>query len=599
MLIFDEYYSLLDLVENFKGESKKRSLQDEEVLLHIHNYIIIRLVTILEQFFWGITKIMIDGSQSLRLKIEKEDITVKFKDLVSYGDGKITLGDIYATAYSFQKFQCIREIMNKFVEPIKEIKNYEKYIITESKNTKSNTNNPRESYLQKVKIENLFSIRHDLVHTLEHKKFEIYDLYWAIEEILIITQTMVRNKTKIVKHGDYDFKLDGITQAYVSKGLFYFIIENYDLSKKCFENATKMDSSLRTYLQIGFVLYVNEENKEAITWLDKALEIDGENVEALYYKGITLTDLGRYKEAISVLDKALEIDGEDVVVISGKAAVYAMMKEFEEAIVWFDKALEIDGEDVEALCNKGITLTDLGRYKEAISVLDKALEIDEEDVVVISNKGRSLAIMEEYVEAIVWFDKALEIDEEDVDTLYYKGITLTDLGRYKEAISVFDKALEIDEEDVDVISNKGRSLAIMEEYVEAIVWFDKALEIDEEDVDTLYYKGITLTDLGRYKEAISVFDKALEIDEEDVDVIFNKGRSLAIMEEYVEAIVWFDKALEIVPNNEITLCSKGMALVDLGCYKEAISVFDKALEIVPNSKKIIKYREFIIALQNK
>ena len=531
MLIFDEYYSLLDLVENFKGESKKRSLQDEEVLLHIHNYIIIRLVTILEQFFWGITKIMIDGSQPLRLKIEKEDITVKFKDLVSYGDGKITLGDIYATAYSFQKFQYIKEIMNKFVEAIKETKRYEEYIITESKNTKSNTNNSRESYLQKVKIENLFSIRHDLVHTLEHKEFEIYDLYWAIEEILIITQTMVRNKTKIVKHGDYDFKLDGITQAYVSKGLFYFIIENYDLSKKCFENAIKMDSSLRTYLQISFVLYVNNENKEAITWLDKALEIDGE--------------------------------------------------------------------DVEVLCNKGITLTDLGRYKEAISVFDKALEIDEEDVDVISNKGRSLAIMEEYVEAIVWFDKALEIDEEDVDTLYYKGITLTDLGRYKEAISVFDKALEIDEEDVDVISNKGRSLAIMEEYVEAIVWFDKALEIDEEDVDTLYYKGITLTDLGRYKEAISVFDKALEIDEEDVDVIFNKGRSLAIMEEYVEAIVWFDKALEIVPNNEITLCSKGMALVDLGCYKEAISVFDKALEIVPNSKKIIKYREFIIALQNK
>ena len=565
MLIFDEYYSLLDLVENFKGESKKRSLQDEEVLLHIHNYIIIRLVTILEQFFWGITKIMIDGSQPLRLKIEKEDITVKFKDLVSYGDGKITLGDIYATAYSFQKFQYIKEIMNKFVEAIKETKRYEEYIITESKNTKSNTNNSRESYLQKVKIENLFSIRHDLVHTLEHKEFEIYDLYWAIEEILIITQTMVRNKTKIVKHGDYDFKLDGITQAYVSKGLFYFIIENYDLSKKCFENAIKMDSSLRTYLQISFVLYVNNENKEAITWLDKALEIDGEDVEVLCNKGITLTDLGRYKEAISV----------------------------------FDKALEIDGEDVEVLCNKGITLTDLGRYKEAISVFDKALEIDEEDVDVISNKGRSLAIMEEYVEAIVWFDKALEIDGENVEVLCNKGITLTDLGRYKEAISVFDKALEIDEEDVDVISNKGRSLAIMEEYVEAIVWFDKALEIDEEDVDTLYYKGITLTDLGRYKEAISVFDKALEIDEEDVDVIFNKGRSLAIMEEYVEAIVWFDKALEIVPNNEITLCSKGMALVDLGRYKEAISVFDKALEIVPNSKKIIKYREFIIALQNK
>ena len=53
--------------------------------------------------------------------------------------------------------------------------------------------------------------------------------------------------------------------------------------------------------------------KESITYFDKVLAIDPNNVLALNEKGNALGGLGNYKEAIAYYDKALAVDPKNAI----------------------------------------------------------------------------------------------------------------------------------------------------------------------------------------------------------------------------------------------------------------------------------------------
>jgi tetratricopeptide (TPR) repeat protein len=72
-------------------------------------------------------------------------------------------------------------------------------------------------------------------------------------------------------------------------------------------------------------LYLEGKYEEAITWIDKALEIDPGNAQvlnsktlALYNKGLTLDNIGNHEEAITWYDKALEIDPVNIDILNNK-----------------------------------------------------------------------------------------------------------------------------------------------------------------------------------------------------------------------------------------------------------------------------------------
>ncbi len=50
------------------------------------------------------------------------------------------------------------------------------------------------------------------------------------------------------------------------------------------------------------------KNEEALTFVEKSLEIEPNNIAAMDTKGFILYNLGKYHESISWYDKALEIN---------------------------------------------------------------------------------------------------------------------------------------------------------------------------------------------------------------------------------------------------------------------------------------------------
>src|SRR6185437_10660874 len=109
--------------------------------------------------------------------------------------------------------------------------------------------------------------------------------------------------------------------------------------------------------------------------------------------GNVLAQLGRYDEAISWYDKALDLEPKSVGTLSNKGVTFAQQGRYDEAISWYDKALGVESTFSPALLGKGNALVKLSRFDEALEYYDKNLEINPKDVKTWYNKGCALMYM--------------------------------------------------------------------------------------------------------------------------------------------------------------------------------------------------------------
>ena len=121
------------------------------------------------------------------------------------------------------------------------------------------------------------------------------------------------------------------------------------------------------------------KDSKGITWYDKALAINQNNVPALVQKGTALVNEGNGYQAITWLDKALTIDPTNMMALVSKGAALQELGQYRDAIVMYNRVLAIDPTDVYALGGKAASLYGSGQYQQAVTWIDKVFEVDPND----------------------------------------------------------------------------------------------------------------------------------------------------------------------------------------------------------------------------
>jgi tetratricopeptide (TPR) repeat protein len=121
------------------------------------------------------------------------------------------------------------------------------------------------------------------------------------------------------------------------------------------------------------------KDSKGITWYDKALAINQNNVPALVQKGTALVNEGNGYQAITWLDKALTIDPTNMMALVSKGAALQELGQYRDAIVMYNRVLAIDPTDVYALGGKAASLYGSGQYQQALTWIDKVFEVDPND----------------------------------------------------------------------------------------------------------------------------------------------------------------------------------------------------------------------------
>jgi tetratricopeptide (TPR) repeat protein len=130
---------------------------------------------------------------------------------------------------------------------------------------------------------------------------------------------------------------------------------------------------------MGVCLLLQERQKEASAWFQRAIEQNATDFSALRYMGLALSNQRREREAIQWYHKALATNPDDYDSMRQIGISLAKLKKDDEAVAWYQKALAAHDTDYDAMRQLGASLASLGNYAEAIDWLNKSLEINGKD----------------------------------------------------------------------------------------------------------------------------------------------------------------------------------------------------------------------------
>ena len=343
--VFVEFYQL--------GIDMKKSSTEYQ-----NEYIAIRLVTILEQFFRCIME--------LELKRHPKDIPHKItldmqsmNDIictVSKGSRRITPELIVSYSYSFQNTKSIENIQQYIKTPIFEDKSRQ----------------PKHGYQSsptKQDYDELFEIRHRLVHSVDRIP------YLDVEKYYSMTEDLLEHVLKQVRSWIF----------FVNQGEALEKFKNSGEATKCFDAAEDCVCDLVTSRDRAFECQKNQEYDSAIEYFNTTLCTDPDDYSSHFGKAFCLLRLGKYRQAAKSFEQELSMVEDP----GGYFCMGLSLQKLDKhvpAIGYFEKALKDEPiKDLVYLC-LAVSYGILGRFENALDFTNKALTIEPENRIYLEIK---------------------------------------------------------------------------------------------------------------------------------------------------------------------------------------------------------------------
>ncbi|RIB03097.1 kinase-like domain-containing protein [Gigaspora rosea] len=296
--------------------------------------------------------------------------------------------------------------------------------------------------------------------------------------------------------------------------------------------------------------------------------------------------MSRFEESLTDLNKILEINPNDADALGSRGLAYQKTYKYKESLADLTKSLEISPNNKGSLCTRMMLFQDMGEHKKSLEDANKILELNFEQNNIMDLKFREIAyhIKGKYEDSLTEINKLLEIRQEDATLLADCGFLYQKMGEYDKSLECLKKSKKIDSSCAKTLYLRGLTYEKMDKFEKSLKSLNKALEIDPNYVAALKCRGSVYCKMGRYEQSLKDLTKVIEeIDPNEAGALNNRGLTYQAMKKYELSLLDLNKSLEIRPNDLGTLNNRGITYNWL-----ALADFDKALEIEPNNDKALK-----------
>jgi tetratricopeptide (TPR) repeat protein len=189
----------------------------------------------------------------------------------------------------------------------------------------------------------------------------------------------------------------------------YKIIELISRSK----NLTKKPDNdlVDTYLRHGTVYANKGDYSTAISYYDKAIEINPNSYPAYIMRGMMFYYMGSFVTSTGCFSKAIQVRPDSAEAYNNRGMAYLAHKDYQEAKEDFKKAVELDQTQVEPHNNLGMIYMNENDYDNALLHLKKALELDPRNGPSYFNIAIAYEKMGDHDNAIKFYKKAIDVKD--------------------------------------------------------------------------------------------------------------------------------------------------------------------------------------------
>ena len=274
-----------------------------------------------------------------------------------------------------------------------------------------------------------------------------------------------------------------------------------------------------------------------------ALACTTNNDEAYNGLGVALNEKGRVDEAITYFEKAVEINPNCAVAHSNLGLVLVPKGRLDEAITHCRRALQIRPDMKETYVNLGNALVQKGALDEAMAQYQAALAIDSGYADAHNNLANALLASGKTSEAVAEYQEALRIRPDYADARNNLEIALRRTGGGN------DRARAVKPGSAEEHYNLGNALRQKGATDEAIAEYEKALQLNPDYAAAHNNLGTVFLRAGRTDEAISHFQKALQINPGNGQAQNNLGNAYLQKGDAAGAAAHFRQAMQLEPTD--------------------------------------------------
>ena len=141
---------------------------------------------------------------------------------------------------------------------------------------------------------------------------------------------------------------------------------------------------------LGFLKAQLQDFEEAARLLARALRLRPGEPQALGHYANCLMMAGRYGEALAAYDQMLAANPQAIEALYNKGVILSEMKRPADALALFDRAMALMPNAPNILYNRGVVLAALGRHGDAVANYDRALQLQPDLTPALSNRALSL-----------------------------------------------------------------------------------------------------------------------------------------------------------------------------------------------------------------
>lgn len=331
----------------------------------------------------------------------------------------------------------------------------------------------------------------------------------------------------------------------------------------------------------------NNQYEDAMSDYEEALKSNPEDVEVLYYLGVSYQTRSLYKEAIDLYQQVINLQNDHVDSYLKLAQCYTAEKDYEKAIITYEKALLYQEENPMILSGLGDVYLLQTDYATAIHYYQESLKIFPQNCETYCNLGLAFAGDKRFESAVEAFQQSIAVDRSyefayrSLAEFYYER------ELYKEAFTVYKTWDGFQPGQVWVYYGLGNTCRQMGLFDQAEKMYNKALVIGENKRDKLVgavYAGLGLLYCERqeYEEAIKAFQTATgSCYLEDAEAYYLMGWIYFQQARYHTSIVYLKEAIKYDPAYEEAYYYLGSCYIEVDDLASAEEAYQTLEELNP------------------
>ena len=197
----------------------------------------------------------------------------------------------------------------------------------------------------------------------------------------------------------------------IAKGLDLHKQGKIEDSLKLYHQALMKDNKNPQLLFLIGTAYLQKNNFiNSITFFEKTISLDPNNLGAYNNLGGALQNLKKYEKAIDIYKKLLLIKPNFSDAYNNIGRCLAYLKDFDNASKYFEKAISLNPKDYIAYNNLGLIEKEFSNFNKALENFKKSIQINKNHYIALNNLGNTYLEMKNYELAKKYFEKLYDIN---------------------------------------------------------------------------------------------------------------------------------------------------------------------------------------------